>query len=77
VEVAAMAFGDGISWARCSQVLGDLSLDDRLALKAVQAEIPDAVPAPALASLQRFGLVKQEGQRWVLTDDGTAVVQWC
>jgi len=72
-----MASGYGISWTHCSQVLGDLSLGDRQALKALWADAPDAVSPSELVSLQRFGLVKYDGRRWVLTDDGRVLVQWC
>ena len=72
-----MASGDGVSWTRCSQILGDLTLEDRQALRAVWADVADVVSPSALVSLRRFGLIKHDGNRWVVTDDGRVVVLWC
>ena len=72
-----MAFVDGVSWTHCAQVLADLSHADRQALKAVQADVSESLSPEALVSLQRIGLIKHNGGRWILTDNGKAVVQWC
>ena len=66
-----------VSWSRCSQVLAELTTDERAGLRAMATANSRALPAQVFAKLKAERLVQYDGKEWTLTDDGRAVAFWC
>ena len=64
------------SWIRCNLMLGDLSSNERLGLKALADGQVCSFPATVMEKLKSQKLVKFERGTWVLTDDGQVVAFW-
>ena len=67
----------GISWIQCSQILAELSGEERRAVKRVAAGKLRAIPAPLMNKLRSQRLVEFDGRTWVLTDEGRVISFWC
>jgi hypothetical protein len=66
-----------VTWDRYSLVWADLSEAERLALRAIWGEVNEAVAPSVLTSLHELALIKFDGNRWVLTDEGSVVAPLC
>ena len=67
----------GISWIQRSQILAELSGEERRAIKRVAAGTLRSIPAPLMNKLRSQRLVQFDGGTWVLTDEGRVISFWC
>ena len=68
---------DGISWARCSQIFGNLTDIERDCLKRLRVGDFSAHSVGILAHLVKLDLIYPRGGRHELTAEGRIVALFC